>query len=188
MVSGGHPEQLTPRHKIIALMVAAGWKQKDIAVELGFHENRVSIIASSPLFRVQVHEIQKQMREGLIDDVSELIKAEALPSVRKIVELRDGEQVPETVQLAAATSILDRAVPKITRHEEDHSLTIYLSKDDVGVMDEVAEELGEVIDVPVDDGPVAPIQPRSLDPIDQPGTGDSEVNVHYQWLENGDEP
>ena len=162
MVSGGHPEQLTPRHKIIALMIAAGWKQKDIAIELGFHENRVSIIASSPLFRVQVYEIQKQMREGLIEDVNELIKAEALPSVRKIVELRDGAEA-ETVQLAAATSILDRAAPKITRHEEDHSLTIYLSKDDVGVMDEVAEELGEVIDVPSDDEPVVSIQPRSLD-------------------------
>lgn len=167
MVSGGHPDQLKARHNVIALMVAAGWKQKDIAEQLGFHENRISIIAQSPLFRVQVQDIQKKMREGLIDDVNELIKAEVVPSMRKLVELRDhaSGEPGESIQLSAANALLDRGAPKVTRQELDYSLTIKLSREDVGVMAEVAEELGETIDVLPDDEPTVSIQPRSLDDL-----------------------
>lgn len=175
MVSGGHPDQLKARHNVIALMVAAGWKQKDIAEQLGFHENRISIIAQSPLFRVHVQDIQKKMREGLIDDVNELIRAEAIPSMRRLVALRDhaSGEPGENTQLAAANSLLDRGAPKVTRQELDYSLTIKLSKEDMGVMEEVAEELGEVIEAEVDEPPYARtmhpsdyIQPRSLDDLE----------------------
>lgn len=113
MVAGGPPERLNNRHLLMALMVAAGWRQKDIAAKLGFNPNRVSIICGSPLFKAQVQNLQRELRESTVADVVHRIATEAGPSLDVMVELRDHAQA-EPVRLSAAKDILDRN-PKLAR-------------------------------------------------------------------------
>lgn len=121
----GAPEKLSSRHLVMALMIAAGWRQKDIAAKLGYTQNRVSIICSSPLFRVQVDRLQKELRESTVADVVHRIATEAGPSMNVMVELRD-HALNENVRLGAAKDILDRnpRIARVSKVEEDRTLKI----------------------------------------------------------------
>jgi len=139
--------KLSPRHYLMAYMVAVGRKQTEIAEVLDTDRTWVSSIASSPLFKLQVQEIQKQIREGAVEDVLAMIRGEGPESVRKLVELRDNAFM-ETTQLAAANSLLDRgAAPKRHTVEEDHTLRIIVSRDEMDGMREAVVEAGFAIDV-----------------------------------------
>jgi hypothetical protein len=109
----------------MALMTAAGWRGKDIAAKLGVSPHRISIIASSPLFKIQVDRLQKEMRESTVADVVHRIATEAGPSLDVLVELRD-HAVNEHVRFSSARDILDRNphVARVQKVEEDRTLRI----------------------------------------------------------------
>lgn len=81
--------KLTPRHHHMAYMVAAGKRNKDIAQVLGYTENRVSIIRSSPLFQQLVYQLQQEISARAIDDIVEGIIQEGPASLTRMKELRD---------------------------------------------------------------------------------------------------
>ncbi len=103
------PRRLNNRHLLLALMVASGWRQTDIARHLGYHPNRVSIILGSPLMKSHVLALQKDLREGHIDDVLTKLARETGNSVDALVALRDHAENP-SVQLGAASKLLDKGL------------------------------------------------------------------------------
>jgi hypothetical protein len=77
---------------------------------------RVGQILTSPIAKEYMAGlVATQERAMLVDPVSE-VKAEldrqALPSVRRIVKLRDAADSGARIQLNAANSLLDRTVPR----------------------------------------------------------------------------
>lgn len=139
--------KLSPKHTLMAYMRASGVKQTEIAQRLEMSYNQVHMICSSPLFKVQVAEIQKQIRDGTVEDVLEMIRLEGPNSVRKLVTIRDTGW-KEADQLAAANSLLDRGpAPKKHQVEEDRTLRIIIARDEAQVMREVVQEAGLTVDV-----------------------------------------
>ena len=139
--------KLSPRHILIAYMRASGVKQIEIARRLGMHQNAVYMICSSPLFQLQVSEIQKQIRDGAVEDVLEMIRLEGPASVQKLVEWRDQDDEP-AVSLNAANSLLDRgSAPKKHQVEEDRTLRIVIGREEAQGMRAIAEEAGFTVDV-----------------------------------------
>lgn len=121
----GAPTELNARHFVLALMHAAGFRNCDIARHLGYTENRVSVVLSSPLMQAQIRDLQNELRSSTIEDVMGIIEREAGPSVAVLLELRDSAQ-SENVRLAAANDVLDRhpRFAKRTHRDEEHTVRI----------------------------------------------------------------
>lgn len=163
MATGGPPDTLTARHRMIAMLLASGRSQVEIAQAVGMSANRISIIASSPMFQALVREFQGELLQRLAD-VTERLHAEALPTLEKLVHLRDGG-AKEEVQLGAANSLADRipALAKKVKHEEERTLRILYGHDVEAVLEAIAEEKGEVYRRPIAE--TASVRPLRIEAI-----------------------
>lgn len=121
----GAPSKLNARHFLCALMHAAGFTNRKIADHLGYHENRISIILSSPLMQAQIRELQGELRTSTVEDVMGIIEREAGRNVNVLIELRDNAEESNTRRLAA-NDLLDRhpRFAKRTHHEEERTIRI----------------------------------------------------------------
>ena len=138
MATTNNPTRLSERHHLMALMLLAGYRQCDVATALGYTENRVSILANSPLFKAQMADLRQQLRDSTIADAMTLIEREAGNSVRVLVDIRDTAAGPsaDNVRRLAANDLLDRH-PAFGRHaktETEHVLRIAFSAADVRQM------------------------------------------------------
>lgn len=130
MAMVGAPTSLNARHFLVALMHAAGFTNRKIADHLNYHENRISIILSSPLMKAQIAELQGELRMGTLGDVAAIIEREAGPSVQVLLEIRDDAMLRlspqgQSVRKSASEAILDRSrFAKRTHHEEERTIRI----------------------------------------------------------------
>jgi hypothetical protein len=132
---------MSPRHRLIAMLVAAGQSNVEIAETVGLHPNRITTIAGSPLFQALVREFQSDM-VARISDVTARLHAEAGPTLAKLLSLRDGAAKEET-QLAAANSLADR-IPALSRktQEGERTLRVLLSADVEPLVEAIALSRG----------------------------------------------
>jgi hypothetical protein len=150
MASGGPPDRMSPRHRLIAMLVAAGRPHVEIAETVGLHPSRIATIAGSPLFQALVREFQSDM-VARISDVTARLHAEAGPTLAKLLSLRDGAAKEET-QLAAANSLADR-IPALSRktQEGERTLRVLLSADVEPLVEAIALSRG----LPAGPGPAS---------------------------------
>jgi hypothetical protein len=128
---------------MIAMLVANGQTNVQIAAIVGMHPNRIGTITGSPLFQALVREYQRELLNKLAD-ITERLHAEAMPTLNKLVALRD-TGAKEEVQLGAANSIADRipALAKKVKHEEEKTLRILFGHDVEAILEAVSEDRGE---------------------------------------------
>lgn len=118
---------LRPKHELLAYVLASGTSFKRAASIVGYQQNYVSTLASSPLFQVRVRQIQEQYTTEALSSLRDRLLAEAQPSLTRLVDLRDRSD-DERVSLAAANSILDRTVPRgQVQNREAQNPTLSLS-------------------------------------------------------------
>lgn len=120
------------RHMMLALFHASGMRNCDIAAELGYSDARVSVLLDSPLMKAQIAELRKKIDNSGIANALELINREVLPSVRTLVEIRDGAE--ESAQRrGAANDILDRhpQFSKKSSTDVEHTVKLVLSSSDL---------------------------------------------------------
>lgn len=91
-----------PWHRMAATMLLAGCDNEQIARAANVHPATVSAIRAQRWFQ----ELLATLANTQIQPVLGLLAAEAVASVQKLVELRDGAE-SERVQLAAAVSLLE---------------------------------------------------------------------------------
>jgi hypothetical protein len=142
MASGGPPDRMSPKHRLIAMLAAAGRPHAEIAEAVGLHPTRISTIAGSPLFQALVREFQADLL-ARVADVTTRLHAEAGATLSKLVSLRDTAQKEET-QLSAANSLADR-IPALSRKatEGERTLRVLLSADVEPLLEAIALSRGE---------------------------------------------
>lgn len=167
------PTASNDRHLAMAMMFAAGHRNRDIARALRYDENRVSILRNSPLMRAQVEQLQRDMRERTFGDVIARLQREAGPTLDVLLALRD-TSAKDDVRLGAARELFDRQVPKVTRTQEDRTLRIEFG---LATLRQMAAAVDEADDDPpalVGNGheggvlhvaPIRPVVARSLDDV-----------------------
>jgi len=110
------PDQLSSRHRALMRSLIAGIPLIDAARTLGYSIQRASVISNSELFKKEKARMEKEVESTFIDSegskvqtdkVRARLKDEALPSLNKVIELRD--KGSEKVQQTSAFDILDRA-------------------------------------------------------------------------------
>ena len=141
MASGGPPDKLNDRHRLVATYRSLGWTWPAIAAKVGLNPVRLSLIGQSPLFQAEVARLRHEFQSGTLEMVSQRIAAEAVPSVNRLSDLRDqGSNL--MVARASASDLLDRAVPKKTQVDETRTLRLSLSPEAVSLMRQAMHEDG----------------------------------------------
>lgn len=107
-----------PEHRFILHLKAEGFSNKEVAEKMGYTQAWVSQITRQPWFRLQLVQV---MREAGVDQIQQVLKANALDSVFTLVEIRDDPQAPKAVRKSAADSLLDRYLGKATQKFADES-------------------------------------------------------------------
>ena len=112
------PKKLSPRHYAIMRELIAGTNQTTIARLFRMTINRINVIVNCPRFKEAYEVVKREIESKFIDSEgnrqTEITRArtkldnEIAPSIKKVVELRDGAK-DERVQLGSATQLLDRA-------------------------------------------------------------------------------
>lgn len=109
-----------PVHRAIVFLAAQGLSYVEIAQQLGMSAPAVGYIVKQPWAE---EEILKQIHSNGGDAVATVLSQQALPSVMKLIELRDSEEVQKEVQRKAANDLLDRIFGKpnqpVTHRQED---------------------------------------------------------------------
>lgn len=109
------PAKLSERHLLLATLIAAGWKNHEIAQELQFSESRVSILRNDPRILALTREVGRKLRDETAVGVRERFvyySTEAIETIAQLMRHAESEQV----RLAAGKDILDRAGHKPREH------------------------------------------------------------------------
>ena len=130
--------------KSVADLLFEGMSVADIAVMTGQAEAAVAVLAENPLTKYMLQKLQAagaayHDKSGAFD-TEKALSSETEDTFLKIVEIRDTADKPET-QLSAAKELFDRQRPKITRTEEERTVRITISRDDVAVAATVEAEM-----------------------------------------------
>lgn len=99
--------RVKPRHREIARMMAIGMTQGQIAKYFNMTPGRLSIIANSPLFKLELARLEKARNETVADIRNQLL--EAAPAAAEVLEHIMYTSESEKTKMAAAEAILDRA-------------------------------------------------------------------------------
>ena len=111
--SGEIPKQpitfLWERHKEIARRLVAGDRQCDIARDLGMTESRLSIIANSPEFKIQLDDLSAKA-DVEAADVAERLQRLSSQAVGVLEDVLAANKTPfnESLKVKVAESVLDR--------------------------------------------------------------------------------
>jgi DNA-binding CsgD family transcriptional regulator len=97
---------LQPRHREIMRRKLIGQSNKQIAEELGLSQSRVSIIVSSPLFKLELERMMQQADDQVFDAMSKLRELQP-GAVSVLHESMNQHEFPH-LRLKAAIQVLDR--------------------------------------------------------------------------------
>lgn len=114
--SGGQPKgavvgkHVRARHKLVVALNIAGYRNSEIARELGYTEGRVSVILNSKHPELIQHRADTLNQVAInTGDLVLSFHAESRASLNTLVKIRDKEDAPLSEQRLSALAILDRA-------------------------------------------------------------------------------
>lgn len=132
------PESLTPLHKNVLTLIAAGMRGREIAKLDGMpSESRISVIKNSPAGEAFLRQQSAEVVKRITTDVGELISSHAEEAVNTVVQLMRAAD-SETVRLQASKDLLDRGGHKpVERQEHVH---VEVDQEDVSRLIEALRE------------------------------------------------
>jgi hypothetical protein len=118
-------QQERPEHRFLVFLYAQGISTKDIFIQLGgeWDASRNAPISGTGQYSYQhLHTIRRQawfqsklvqyMEECGKDVVKAKFEMELMPSIDKVIAIRDDQNAPVAIQLRAAESLIDRFLGK----------------------------------------------------------------------------
>lgn len=161
----GMSKVLRPRHRILALMLARGDRNKDICKALGYDPSRVSILANNPMIQAEVLRIQNSIYEKTVDERMKDLSTAAVDAVEEAL-LPDNPDAKERTTTAkwVIEKLTGKAAQQVNHNGE---IAIGIFVDEVKKLTEVSERRTQTIDAEVRDSEENEI----------------EVDDHTKWLE-----
>lgn len=112
-----------PEHRMVIMLKLKGYSNKEIALSLGYTQSWVSQILRQPWAKdALLAEIRRMGR----DELTELIRLEAVNSFQKVVEIRDSTD-DDNIALKASVEVLDRYLGKATQKVETKSESLVIT-------------------------------------------------------------
>ena len=116
-------QKLWEHHKEILRLTLLGYKGNDVAAILGISYGMVSVVKNSQLGRRHLS-IMSAARDKETIDVARQIREmvpKALQVYNDILDEENTKSAPLSLRFKAATEVLDRESPKVTRTENIHA-------------------------------------------------------------------
>ena len=102
----------TPVHRTMVNMAGAGYTNREIAAFTGYSPATVATAIKQPHAREYlINEAKKTVQ----DEIRELLECQAIPSINKLIEVRDSATARHSDVLTASNAILDRFLGKPTQ-------------------------------------------------------------------------
>lgn len=106
-----------PWHRHAARLMATGKVPlKQVAAAVGCAPQTLTQLLKNQWFQQTIFAYQKEF--GIAEDIMEMFKAECMPSLATLVEIRDDEKAPASVRRASAMDILTQVLGKPTQKVE----------------------------------------------------------------------
>ena len=171
------PQKLNDRHRLMALMVVGGAKDKEISEVVGLSASRLAVVKKSPLFQEQCERYREQLDAKRLDTMAAVmnrLQAEAMPSVERLAYLRDNEDgfVPASVQRAAAADILGYTISKHGNESNETRQMVVISEEAFTRVAQVMVEAG----FGPPPGPTQPAPTSIEEFIDSEAAKEAELN------------
>lgn len=122
-------QQERPEHRFLVFLYAQGMSTKDIFVQLGgvWDDTKNLPVSGTGQYSYQhLHTIRRQawfqtklveyMEQCGKDVIRAKFEAELMPSIEKVIEIRDDPNAPRALNLKAAESLIDRFLGKPVQH------------------------------------------------------------------------
>lgn len=123
-------EGLSPRHRRLAELLAAGWTNKQIKAELGYSDSRISILRHSPAIQAYLKTLLDRVFEEGVGNRLKRLNEPALNVIEQIVTDRTN-RVPIKDKAEMAKWIVEKTDGKaVQKHEVSGGLLL-------GVMDKL---------------------------------------------------
>lgn len=165
--------------KILSILFAHGWNNNKIKEHLETLGNRASVrsiqlLRESPLMVLAVEEVERDLAEHVISDVSDIrqrLQAEAIPSIKVLTQVRDGSITGETAanRRGAANDLLGYTVPKKTQSESTNTQILELGSETIKAMQSVLIETGRIV-------PALPVGESIIDVETETSNGEEVVD------------
>lgn len=130
-----------PEHRVLLMLKAQGLSNREIAGESGYTEPWLSQLFRQPWAQAALADY---ITKTGLDEVSMLLKSAAVPSIHKLIELRDSKGVPPAVVRNVCVDLLDRFMGKPAQHVHVESSTTS-SAESVAEIDKRADEINQEI-------------------------------------------
>ena len=158
--------------KVLSVLFAHGWSNQKIKEYLEPLGHRVSVRAiqglrESHLMIIAVRDAEKDLADRLLSDVTDIrqhLQAEALPSVKVLVEVRDGKITGDDAsnRRGAANDLLGYTVPKKTQTESTSTLVFSIDPKTIEAMKNVMLEAGHTIPALPPGETVIDVEPETM--------------------------
>ena len=98
-----------PEHRVICFLSAQGYSITEIAERTGWTKVMIGYLVKQPFAKKLILE---EIHKAGGDAVALTLQREALPSIEKLIEIRDSDKVQAETQRKAAVDLLDRIYGK----------------------------------------------------------------------------
>lgn len=138
---------LTPRQREVATLSALLLSPTDIAERTGYSVWSVRAILKRPDVQDIVLSLQADRASRMSETLLQRLMDDGPRNLERIFELRDQDE-NLSVAKGAAELLLERQLPRITRHQEDRHVHIHLSREELA---EGQRVLKEAAAIPIED-------------------------------------
>ena len=133
-----HEGELPPKHHQAARLISLGFSHREVGQKLGISEGRLSIIANSPLFKLVVRELERELDKGV--EKAQHILAEAAPKAAEVLVGTLDEVEHPRLRKEAAVDVL-KGVGATKGEGEKPSVTINISEAKLALIMQTLQEI-----------------------------------------------
>jgi hypothetical protein len=133
----------TAVHRRIAMLKVEGFSNREIAEQIGWSDDSVSKTTNQPWFQdMMIREFRTEGRQVAED----LIRLEVLPSIRRLVEIRDDPDTKASVKATVAMNLIDRFLGKPTQRVESVNMNANVNLENVADIEQRQREVQSELD------------------------------------------
>jgi hypothetical protein len=149
------PARQPERQEMLAMLLATGrFTMAQISELSGYQPSTIRTMRRSPVFRELIKRYQKTIYHSIVDQALADLLQDAPENVEWLKNVRDGQVVDDPSALAvrarAATTLLDRQIPKRQQEEREGGVKIVINADLKERFDSADEELEKYGAIPVE--------------------------------------
>jgi DNA-binding CsgD family transcriptional regulator len=178
LVSG---RELSPRHRKLAELKAQGFANKDIALQLGYTDSRVSILLSNTKVREEVDRIRERIYE---ETIGRRLKAMAEPALNEIQRCITDQtnKYPERLKVETSRWVVEKIDGKAVQKHDIGENLLGIMMDKIDALKGSSKDIDSIIDATPLQEPTNSTDLSTISQIEAPKADKTEEDLLKDWI------